>query len=122
MCTLTGGFDDNAPLDSAERYDHVHDKWSLVAPMSRPRGGVGVAALGGKIYAVGGHDGSSYLCTVECYDPTTDSWCRAGSIASYRAGAGVAFCDVYIGSVVDSLNATTASKPTMSSSCMNTSI
>ena len=32
-------------------------------------GGMGVAVLGGKIYAIGGHNGSSYLTLVECYDP-----------------------------------------------------
>jgi len=42
--------------------------------MSCPRGGVGVAALGGKLYAVGGHDGSNYLSSVEEYDPSTDRY------------------------------------------------
>jgi len=36
------------------------------------RGGVGVAALGGRLYAVGGHDGSNYLSSVEEYDPCLD--------------------------------------------------
>ena len=46
--------------------------------MSCPRGGVGVAALGGKLYAVGGHDGTNYLSSVEEYDPRNDRYivCR----------------------------------------------
>jgi len=50
----------------------VNNTWSTVISMSCPRGGVGVAALGGKLYAVGGHDGTNYLSSVEEYDPLTD--------------------------------------------------
>lgn len=69
---FAGGFDDNAPLESVESYDSTCNQWTLVAQMSCPRGGVGIAALAGKIYAVGGHDGSNYLSSVEQYDPETD--------------------------------------------------
>jgi kelch-like protein 8 len=48
----------------------------MIGKMSCPRGGVGVAALGGKIYAVGGHDGSNYLNSVEAYDPITDRYVK----------------------------------------------
>lgn len=33
-----GGFDDNAPLDSCERYDPRTDKWEMIPKMSCPRG------------------------------------------------------------------------------------
>lgn len=33
-----GGFDDNAPLPSCERYDPSTDKWELLSQMSCPRG------------------------------------------------------------------------------------
>lgn len=69
---ISGGFDDNAPLDSVERYDPDKNTWSSVVSMLCPRGGVGVAALGGKLYAVGGHDGTNYLSSVEEYDPCLD--------------------------------------------------
>lgn len=36
--------------------------------------GVGVAQLGGYLFAVGGHDGSNYLNSVEAYNPITDRW------------------------------------------------
>lgn len=67
-----GGFDDNAPLDCVERYNVQENQWEIVAKMSCFRGGVGVASLGGRIYAVGGHDGSHYLRSVEMYDALTD--------------------------------------------------
>lgn len=71
--SLTGGFDDNSPLDSVECFNPVESVWTMITKMSCPRGGVGVTALGGKIYAVGGHDGSNYLASVEAYDPVADS-------------------------------------------------
>jgi kelch-like protein 8 len=67
-----GGFDDNASLDTCERFDPRSGKWTPVASLSCPRGGVGVAALGGRLYAVGGHDGCNYLNSVESYNPITD--------------------------------------------------
>jgi len=69
-----GGFDDNAPLDCVERYDPALNVWTPVVSMSCARGGVGVAALGGRLYAVGGHDGTNYLSSVEEYNPATDTY------------------------------------------------
>lgn len=59
------------PLDSVETYDPKSNTWTVTAKMSCPRGGVGVASLGGKLLAVGGHDGTNYLSSVEMYDPIT---------------------------------------------------
>ena len=87
---VVGGFDDNSPLNSVEKFDPKLNQWTTMANMSCPRGGVGVAALAGKIYAVGGHDGSNYLQSVESYDPQTNKWEMVASIATCRAGAGIA--------------------------------
>lgn len=35
---------------------------------------LGVATLGGKIYACGGYDGSAFLKSVECFDPVANKW------------------------------------------------
>jgi kelch-like protein 8 len=61
--------------------------------MSRPRGGVGVAALAGRIYAVGGHDGRAYLDSVEAYDALTGVWQNVTNISTCRAGSGVSWCE-----------------------------
>ena len=84
-----GGFDDNSPLESVERYDPVTNKWTFVSSMSCPRGGVGVAALGGRIYAVGGHDGSNYLNSVECYDALKDKCVMHESLIYFLTVASV---------------------------------
>uniref|UniRef100_A0A0K0DGB3 Kelch-like protein n=1 Tax=Angiostrongylus cantonensis TaxID=6313 RepID=A0A0K0DGB3_ANGCA len=61
--------------------------------MTYSRGGVGVASMGGLVYAIGGHDGQRYLNTVEAYDPVTNSWRPVTDIKDCRAGAGVAWAN-----------------------------
>ena len=50
------------------RYDPKMNKWHRVSAMTTPRLGVGVASLGGYLYAVGGSDGESPLATAERLD------------------------------------------------------
>lgn len=53
---------------SCFRYDPKTNQWSSdVAPTSTCRTSVGVAVLGGYLYAVGGQDGVSCLNIVERY-------------------------------------------------------
>lgn len=89
---VVGGFDNNIPLNSVEKYDPETDMWTNLSSMTTCRGGVGVAALGGHIFAVGGHNGSVYLNSVEMYDPLQDRWETMANIGMCRAGAGVAWC------------------------------
>ncbi|CAJ0572254.1 unnamed protein product, partial [Mesorhabditis spiculigera] len=66
-------------------------KWEQVAPMKKPRCGVGVAVLNGLLYAVGGHDGVAYLNCVERYDPATNQWDNTvAPTTSSRTSVGVA--------------------------------
>lgn len=58
-----GGWCSGDAISSVERYDG--NDWKLMAPMSKPRCGVGCAVLNKYLYAVGGHDGASYLNTIE---------------------------------------------------------
>jgi len=53
--------------------------WSAVASLPAPRGGLGVASWGGRIYAIGGRDGGAPFSgnvfgTNEVYDPGSNSW------------------------------------------------
>lgn len=96
-----GGFDDNSPLSSVEKFDPRTNKWEYVAELTTPRGGVGVASLMGKIFAVGGHNGNVYLNTVEAYDPIMNRWELVGSISHCRAGAGVAVCSCLVNQIRD---------------------
>ncbi len=64
----------------------------FVQPMHVCRGGVGLAALGGYLFAIGGHNGKAYLQTAEVYCPRTDKWEMVASMQTSRAGAGVVSC------------------------------
>lgn len=52
-------------LNTMECLDLESGSWTQLTPMNTHRHGLGVAVLGGPLYAVGGHDGWSYLNTVE---------------------------------------------------------
>ncbi|TRZ03805.1 hypothetical protein DNTS_027797 [Danionella cerebrum] len=72
-----------------ERYDIEADRWSAVASMRTPRGGVGSVALGGLVYAVGGNDGVASLSSVESFDPHLNRWIEVCEMSQRRAGNGV---------------------------------
>jgi hypothetical protein len=84
--------------------------WAAKASMSEARGGLGVVALNGKIYAIGGEatgpwppTSVQFLSTNEEYDPVTDTWALKKSMPTPRtkfaiaAVQGRAYC---IGGVV----------------------
>lgn len=55
------------PTDGAER-------WRSLKEMPTPRGGIGAAALGGKLYVFGGEAKGGTIGVVEAYDPKKDAW------------------------------------------------
>jgi len=61
--------------------------------MPTKRGGLGVAAINGILYAVGGDQnasGGTVLATVEAYDPVRNTWATRASMLTARWGLGVA--------------------------------
>ena len=55
------------------------------------REGLGVIALGGKLYAIGGmHQDSRAGGLVECFDPSTGQWSQAGAMGTARRGHSLA--------------------------------
>ena len=63
-----------------ERYNPaVGGSWERVASLNQDRGGLGVAVVGDKIYAIGGHEYEIHVTYqmggwLEVYDPPTDTW------------------------------------------------
>lgn len=98
---VVGGFDDNSPLSSVERFDPRLSCWDYVSELTTPRGGVGVATVMGCVFAVGGHNGNIYLNTVEAFEPRMNRWELVGSVSHCRAGAGVAVCSSHISQIRD---------------------
>ncbi len=68
-------------------YDPKKDRWSKGADMPTPRLGLGVAAVGGLIYAVGGSNHGLGIFSsriVERYDPAKDQWKRVADLPEER--------------------------------------
>ena len=68
--------------------------WTTKAPMPTARGGLGVAVVDGKIYAIGGDtqkviggvsQGGGLIGANEVYDPTTNTWTTKASMPTPRA-------------------------------------
>ena len=58
------------------------------------RRGLGLACMGGAIYAVGGLDDKNCFDTVERYDPNGNTWTQVASLNLPRGGVGVAVLKV----------------------------
>lgn len=71
-----GGGNELTFVTAVEVYDPASDTWTTgYQPMPTSREGLGVVALGDKIYAVGGHvAGGLPSGIVEVYDPILDQW------------------------------------------------
>ncbi len=78
-------------MNSAERYDPVEDKWTMISPMKCHRSALSVAVIKDQIFALGGYDGEQFLPSIETYDEATDSWKIVTSTMPIgKSGAGVA--------------------------------
>jgi N-acetylneuraminic acid mutarotase len=73
-----------APADAAE------NEWTGVASMPTARGGLGVAAVNRKIYALGGVNNGTYFAVNEQYDPATDTWDTKAAMPTARSGFAIA--------------------------------
>lgn len=64
-----GGRDGSSCLKTVECFDPHTNKWLHCSPMSKRRGGVGVATCNGFLYAVGGHEAPASnpsCCRFDC--------------------------------------------------------
>ncbi|XP_071567569.1 kelch-like protein 5 [Temnothorax nylanderi] len=89
---VAGGFnrDGSKTLNTVECFDFSTLKRSCLPRMNVPRQGLGVAVLGGLLYAVGGHDGRCFLNAVERWDPGTGQWSSICPMSVQRSAVGVA--------------------------------
>lgn len=92
-----------APTDLARTmlvYDIALDSWTSRRGPT-PREHLGVAALGGRIYAVGGRTAGfdTNMALVESYNPRTGRWKRLPRVPGRRGGTGAAGIGRWIVSV-----------------------
>lgn len=79
-----------------------------VCVCSQVRTAVGVASIGGFLFAVGGecegsrsYEPTQYLETVECYDPKINTWSEKAKMSQPRSFAAVAVLNGKLPSVND---------------------
>jgi hypothetical protein len=77
---VVGGYDGQRELATVTAYDPAGEgteagPWSSRAPLSQPRGGLGLVSLGQRLYAVGG-GWTEPLAFNEQYDIKTGAWSR----------------------------------------------
>lgn len=77
---ICGGFDGDQCLSSAEVFNPTTNQWSLIAPMSSRRSGVGVMAYGNQVYAVRAN--------------TTQHCSPLGGCSSQTSRVTMCFCEV----------------------------
>jgi N-acetylneuraminic acid mutarotase len=76
--------------------DLVEDSWNTKNLMSQARFGLGVVAVGGKIYAIGGstiddvRHNRGVVGVNECYDPMSDTWITLKPMPTPRTGFAIA--------------------------------
>jgi N-acetylneuraminic acid mutarotase len=82
----------NFPITKAQATED-HSSWTTMTPMPTARGGLGVATVNGKIYAIGGLSGDSPVNVNEMYDPGTNMWTTETPMPTARSGCAVAVYD-----------------------------
>ena len=76
--------------NTLEEYDPTTNQWTRRSPMPTARYGLGLAAIGGRLYAVGGSTNGGQVGTLEVYDPATDTWTTKAPMPTVRVHSGVA--------------------------------
>ncbi len=72
------------PFKRVFRYSPKTSQWEERASLSTARGGLAVAVLQGKLYAMSGYDGTLNPDAVEVYDPQMDAWASVASLPTPR--------------------------------------
>ncbi|XP_015725743.2 actin-binding protein IPP, partial [Coturnix japonica] len=90
---LQGGrWSDSRALSCVERFDTFSHYWTTVSSLHQARSGLGVAVVGGMVYAIGGEKDSMIFDCTECYDPVSKQWTIVASMNHPRCGLGVCTC------------------------------
>jgi N-acetylneuraminic acid mutarotase len=78
------------PILQAPVANAGENEWTSMTPMPTARGGLGVAVVNGKIYAIGGVNNDTQLAVNEEYDPATDTWKTKEPMPTARSGFAIA--------------------------------
>ena len=76
-----------------EVFDDVTKQWYNLPPLQYPRAGLGLAGVGGRLFAVGGWRDHEYRREVEMWDPLMDKWVEMSPLQERRGKLGLVSID-----------------------------
>ena len=95
-----GGYDSkDRAVKIVERFHVGEERWEEVKDLNKARGGCGLVAFNGYLYAIGGYDGDKALKSVEKFDPEEGKWRLVTDMNSRREDLGHA-CVVFNNNIV----------------------
>jgi hypothetical protein len=86
LVLLAGGFDNEAPLRSAELYDPATGRFERTGSLTASRGGATATLLrDGRVLVAGGYDGERSIASADLYYPRTGRFSKTGAMRAARA-------------------------------------
>ena len=86
---IVGGYFRRDSSADVTVYDPAADAWTQAAPLPEPRNHLGVAALGGFLYAAGGGEGAGVFADAWRFDPKADAWTAIAPMPARREAFGL---------------------------------
>jgi N-acetylneuraminic acid mutarotase len=88
LYALAGRAAGQGNFTTVERFDPGAQRWTRVADMAKPRGGIAAATVRDQIIVLGGEESAGTIKEVEAYDPAADRWSALPDLPTPRHGLG----------------------------------
>lgn len=90
---ITGGFNGQECMNTAETYNADTNEWTLIPPMQTRRSGVSCITYHNCLYVIGGFNGLVRMNSSEKFDPTTNHWSPVVDMCNPRSNFAVEVLD-----------------------------
>ncbi|KAL1462179.1 hypothetical protein MTO96_027194 [Rhipicephalus appendiculatus] len=98
-----GGYDGRNRQNTAEKFDHRTNQWTMIAPMHAQRSDACATTHDGYVYVTGGFSGKECLSSAESgtnrlfsaekYNPETNTWTSLPNMYTPRSNFAIAIID-----------------------------
>lgn len=90
---ITGGFNGQECMNTAEMYNVSTNEWTPLPPMQTRRSGVSCIAYHDYLYVMGGFNGLSRMNSGEKFDPSTNRWSPVVDMCNPRSNFAIEVLD-----------------------------